>query len=216
MLLVLLGPPGAGKGTQAERISEDYKLTHISTGDILRTAVKKETVLGKKAKEMMEKGKLVSDDIVIEIVRERIKEPDCEKGVLLDGFPRSVLQAKSFESVLRDMGLRIDAAIHIYLDEEEVISRLTGRRVCRDCGASYHIKFNPPSVRNVCDQCGGELYQREDDTLETVRQRLNVYNEHTEPLIDYYDGKGILKNVDGNRDIDEVYKEIKEKIDLLF
>lgn len=213
MLLILLGPPGAGKGTQAERISEDYKLTHISTGDILRSAVKKETVLGKKAKEMMEKGELVSDDIVIGIVRERIKEPDCEKGVLLDGFPRNVSQAKSFEEVLREMELEIDAVIYINVDEEEVITRLTGRRVCRDCGASYHIKFNPPQVRNVCDQCGGELYQREDDTLETVKQRLSVYREQTAPLTEHYERKALLKTVDGNQDIDEVYREIKEKLD---
>ncbi len=210
MIVILLGPPGAGKGTQAERIIDHHKLTHVSTGDILRSSVKKGTELGNKAKEFMDKGELVSDDIIIGIVEERLKEPDCKSGALLDGFPRTVVQARSLDKVLEKMERSIKAVIYIDVDEEEIISRLTGRRICRECGASYHLKFNPPQVRNVCDQCGGGLYQREDDSFETVKQRISVYQEQTEPLINYYEKNNLLEKVDGNQDIDEVFKEIKK------
>lgn len=210
MLVILLGPPGAGKGTQAEQLVDKYKLTHVSTGDILRSSVKKGTTLGNKAKEFIEKGELVSDDIVLRIVEERIKEPDCEQGALLDGFPRTVLQARSFDKVLEKTSFTLDAVVCIDVDEEELISRLTGRRVCRECGASFHLKFNAPMVRNVCDQCGGELYQREDDGLETVRQRIGVYRDQTEPLINYYDNKDLLIKVDGNQEIEGVFKQISK------
>jgi len=210
LIVILLGPPGAGKGTQAERIIDHHKLTHVSTGDILRSSVKKGTELGNKAKEFMDKGELVSDDIIIGIVEERLKEPDCKSGALLDGFPRTVVQARSLDKVLEKMGRSIKAVIYINVDEEEIISRLTGRRICRECGASYHLNFNPPQVRNVCDQCGGGLYQREDDSFETVKQRINVYQEQTEPLINYYEKNNLLEKVEGNQDIDEVFKEIKK------
>lgn len=213
MIVILLGPPGAGKGTQAEMLIDRYKLTHVSTGDILRSSIKRGTELGNKAKEYMDRGELVSDDIIVGIVEERLQEPDCESGALLDGFPRTVVQARSLEKVLERLGRSIDAVIYIELDEEEVISRLTGRRICRECGASYHQKFNPPQVRNVCDQCGGELYQREDDSDQTVRQRISVYKEQTEPLIDYYEKNGKLRKVDGYQEIKDVFNQICQILD---
>lgn len=213
MLIILLGPPGAGKGTQAERIVGMYKLVYISTGDILRGAVKNGTVLGRQAKEYMEQGQLVPDNLVVSIVNERLREPDCESGALLDGFPRTVSQARSLHQVLMKMDRKVDRVIHIDVDEEELIARLTGRRVCRDCGATYHIKFNPPKVRNVCDQCGGELYQREDDSLATVTERLAVYKKQTEPLISYYQKRELLATVDGNQEIEQIFKQICTVID---
>ncbi len=213
MLVILLGAPGAGKGTQAEMIVERYKLTHISTGDILRASIKKETELGKQAKDYLDKGELVPDEVVVKIVEERLKEPDCQAGALLDGFPRTVEQAKSLEEVLEGMQRKIDYVIYIEVTEDELISRLTGRRICRDCGATYHLKFNPPQVRNVCDQCGGELYQREDDSMETVKQRIKVYREQTEPLIEYYRRKSLLHAVDGDQDINKVHQQLQEVLD---
>lgn len=213
MLIALLGPPGAGKGTQAEQIVSRYNLPHISTGNILRSAVKNGTELGKRAKGFMEKGELVSDEIVVGIIKERLKEPDCHEGSLLDGFPRTVQQARVLDEVLDDLGKQMDAVIYIDVSEEEIVARLTGRRACRDCGASYHQKFNPPQVRNVCDQCSGELYQREDDAFETVVQRIKVYQEQTMPLIKYYRKKEILKSVDGNKDILAVFEQIKVFLD---
>ena len=213
MIVILLGPPGAGKGTQSEMLIDRYKLTHISTGDILRSSVKKGTELGNKAKEYMDKGELVADEIIVGIVEERLQEPDCESGALLDGFPRTVVQARSLEKVLEGLGRSLSLVLYIDVDEEELISRLTGRRVCRECGASYHLKFNPPQVRNVCDQCGGELYQREDDSLDTVKQRVDIYKEQTEPLINYYKNNGQLQKVDGNQDINEVNEQICQIID---
>jgi adenylate kinase len=210
MLIILLGPPGAGKGTQAEKIVKDHELAYISTGAILRGAVKEETSLGRKAKQYMDQGQLVPDDLVVEIVKDRLMEPDCANGALLDGFPRTVMQATFLEKVLPDIGAEIDRVLLIEVDEHELIDRLTGRRVCGDCGANYHIKFKPPKVRNVCDQCGGDLYQRDDDSLETVKERLEVYKEQTEPLIKFYQKKNVLRPIDGNQDIEFVYKQIND------
>jgi len=213
MLVILLGAPGAGKGTQAEEIVDRYRLTHISTGDILRASIKKGTELGKKAKDYLDKGELVPDEVVVEIVKERLKEPDSQSGALLDGFPRTIEQARQLSGVLEELGRKIDGVIYIDVDEEELISRLSGRRICRECGSTYHLKFNAPKVRNVCDQCGGELYQREDDSVETVKQRINVFREQTEPLIDFYQDKGLLYPVDGNKDIEQVFSQVKEMLD---
>ncbi len=208
MRLVLMGPPGAGKGTQAEGLTKDYKITHISTGDMFRAAIKEGTDLGLKAKGYMDKGQLVPDEVVVGIVAEKLKE-ECEKGFLLDGFPRTLEQAKALEVKLVEMDSYLDAVINIDVPEKELIERLTGRRVCRECGASYHLKFNPSQVRNICDNCGGELYQRGDDSIETVKERLEVYSRQTQPLIDYYRGKGLLLNVDGTKEIPAVLKDIK-------
>ncbi len=208
MLIILLGPPGAGKGTQAEKIVNEYNIAHIATGDILRNAVKEETTLGRKARQYMDQGQLVPDELVVEIVKDRLLEPDCTNGALLDGFPRTVVQAAFLEQVLPDIKARIDRVLSVEVEEGELINRLTGRRICCDCGASYHVKFKPPKVRNVCDQCGGDLYQRSDDTLETVKERLAVYKKQTEPLISFYREKGVLSAIDGNQDIDSVYKQI--------
>lgn len=208
MLIILLGPPGAGKGTQAERLVKKYNLAYIATGDILRAAVKSGSPLGQEARIYMEKGQLVPDEVVVGIVSERLAAPDCRDGALLDGFPRTVAQAQALDQVLKEMGRQIDRVVYIAVDEEELITRLTGRRVCRECAATYHIKFNPPQVRNVCDQCGGELYQREDDSLSTVQERLVVYREQTTPLIDYYGREELVTEIDGNRDIKQIFAEI--------
>lgn len=208
MLIILLGPPGAGKGTQAEKIVQEHQLAYVSTGDILRNAVREQTNLGRKAKQYMDQGQLVPDELVVEIVKDRLTDPDCAEGALLDGFPRTVTQADFLEKALPEIGTKIDRVISIEVKEEELIERLTGRRVCSECGANFHLKFKPPKVRNVCDQCGGDLYQRDDDTFETVKERLDVYKKQTEPLIAYYEKKGILSPIDGNQDIDAVFKQI--------
>ena len=213
MMIILLGAPGAGKGTQAEEIVDRYRLIHVSTGDILRASIKKGTPLGEKAKDYLDRGELVPDEVVVNIVQERLKEPDSQTGALLDGFPRTVEQALQLKQVLQDMKRDIAAAIYIDVNEEELISRLTGRRICRECGATYHLKFHPPQVRNVCDQCGGELYQRVDDSMETVQQRLKVFREQTEPLIDFYNKEGVLFTVDGNAEVEQVFGRIKEVLD---
>ncbi len=210
MLIILLGPPGAGKGTQAERIVKERPLAYIATGDILRNAVKAETALGRKAKQYMDQGQLVPDELVVEIVKERLTDPDCAKGALLDGFPRTVNQAVFLEQVLPSVGFGIDRVLSIEVAEKELIERLTGRRVCSDCGASYHLKFKPPQVRNVCDQCGGDLFQRDDDSLETVEERLQVYKNQTEPLVNFYLDKNLLDRIDGNLDIDQVFEQIDD------
>lgn len=209
MNLILLGAPGAGKGTQAKRIVEKYGIPQISTGDMLREAVAKGTELGKKAKEYMDQGKLVPDDIVIGIVRERLQQPDCKKGFILDGFPRTLAQAEALEGMLRELGRKIDAVINVAVPEEEVVKRIVNRRTCRKCGAVYHLIYAPPKVNGKCDKCGGELYQRDDDKEETVRERFRVYRKNTEPLIEFYRKKGILYDVDGTKDIDGVWKEIE-------
>lgn len=208
MLIILLGPPGAGKGTQAERIVIKYQLAYISTGDILRGAVREQTNLGRKAKQYMDQGQLVPDELVVAIVKDRLADPDCAEGALLDGFPRTVVQADFLEKALPEIGIKIDKVLSIEVAEEELIERLTGRRVCSECGANFHLKFKPPKVRNVCDLCGGDLYQRDDDTLETVKERLEVYKKQTEPLIAFYEEKGILSPIDGNQDIEAVNDQI--------
>lgn len=208
MLIILLGPPGAGKGTQAERIVKEHLLAYVSTGDILRSAVKAQSALGRKAKQYMDEGKLVPDELVVEIVKDRLLDPDCAEGALLDGFPRTVVQAEFLEKALPDIGISIDRVLSIEVEEDELIERLTGRRVCSECSSNFHLKFKPPKVRNVCDKCGGDLYQRDDDTLETVKERLDVYKQLTEPLISYYDQKKLLSTVDGSKGIDDVYEQI--------
>lgn len=208
MLIILLGPPGAGKGTQAERIVRDHRLAYIATGDILRNAVKLETTLGRKARQYMDQGQLVPDELVAEIVKERLSDPDCLQGALLDGFPRTVSQATFLEELLPAGKSAISKVLSIEVDEKELVERLTGRRVCSDCGASYHLKYKPPRVRNVCDQCGGDLFQRDDDSLNTVLERLQVYRNQTAPLIRYYAEKGLLERIDGNLSIEQVYKQI--------
>ena len=208
MHLLILGPPGAGKGTQAEKLVKKYKLVHVSTGDILREAVKEETTMGLQAKEYMDKGFLVPDEVVIGIIRERMQHPDCQEGALFDGFPRNLDQAEALDNIFSELKLTMQAAIDIEVAEEELVRRLTGRRVCRQCGATFHLKNNPSKVRNICDHCGGELYQRDDDTIDTVQERLEVYKKNTAPLIDYYKQKGIYYGIDGSKSIDEVFSDI--------
>ncbi|TYS13914.1 adenylate kinase [Rossellomorea vietnamensis] len=212
MNIVLMGLPGAGKGTQAEMIVEKYGIPHISTGDMFRAAMKEETELGLKAKSFMDKGELVPDEVTIGIVRERLSREDCHKGFLLDGFPRTVAQADALETILTDLDKKIDYVINIQVDKEVLMERLTGRRICKKCGATYHLVFNPPSEEGVCDRCGGDLYQRADDNEETVQNRLDVNIKQTQPLLDFYQDKGYLVNIDGQRDIKEVFSDIDELI----
>ncbi|WP_027309144.1 adenylate kinase [Caloramator sp. ALD01] len=208
MKIVLLGPPGAGKGTQAKLIVQKYNIPHISTGDIFRKNIKEMTPLGIKAKEYIDKGQLVPDELTVEIVKDRIKEDDCKNGFLLDGFPRTVAQADALNDVLADLGTKLDYVINIKVDENNLIERLSGRRVCPKCGASFHVVFNPPKVEGVCDYCGAEVIQRADDSEETVKNRLSVYNKQTQPLIDYYTKNGLIKNINGEQDINDVFEEI--------
>ena len=212
MNLILLGPPGAGKGTQAVKIVEKYNIPHISTGDIFRENIKKGTELGKKAQEYMNKGELVPDDLVVEIACSRLLEDDCKEGFLLDGFPRTVYQAEKLDEFLKAHGLELDVVIDIEVGKDELITRLTGRRVCKACGASYHVVNIPPKTEGICDSCGGELFQRADDTVETVNNRIEVYNEQTMPLVDYYKNAGKLAVVDGALSLDTVFAEIVKAI----
>ncbi|HWP45925.1 MAG TPA: adenylate kinase [Candidatus Limnocylindrales bacterium] len=213
MNLIFMGPPGAGKGTQAKLFSKTYNIPQISTGDILRQAVKEGTPLGKKAQIYLEKGELVPDEIMIGIIKDRLQEVDCQKGWLMDGFPRTIWQAVALDEILRQRGLYLDAVINIYLQEEELIKRVSGRRVCRNCGETFHVIFNPPLQEGVCDKCGGPLYQREDDKEETVRKRLEVYRARTKPLIEYYWEKSALISIDGGaRTIEDVFKSIQDAI----
>lgn len=209
MNIVLLGAPGAGKGTQAEKLVSEEGLCHISTGDILRAAVKNQTELGLKAKSYMDAGDLVPDDLIIDLMRERIQEPDTEKGVILDGFPRTTTQAVALDSMLNDLGRPLDAALLIDVDPEVIVGRLTSRRVCRECGAIGTAKDG-----DTCSKCGGEMYQRDDDNEATVRNRLEVYEKSTSPLIDYYRGCDLLVTVDGDRDPDVVFEEVKADLGL--
>jgi adenylate kinase len=213
MDLILLGPPGSGKGTQAQKIVERYQIPQISTGDILRAAVKEQTPLGKEAKAYMDQGKLVPDEVVVGIVRERLKAPDCKKGFILDGFPRTVPQAEALEATLRAMNRRIDHVVSIEVNNEELLKRLTGRRTCRGCGAMYHLVFDPPTKEGLCDRCGGELYQRADDKEETIRERLNVYEAQTAPLIAYYRDKGNLRTIDGVGAMEQIFQTIVKVIE---
>ena len=208
MNIVFLGPPGAGKGTQAKKIAEKYGIPQISTGDMFREHLAKGTELGKKAKEYMDKGALVPDEIVLGMVEERLKQPDCEKGFILDGFPRTVPQAEALDKLLEKLGKKIDYAILIDVPDEELVKRLTGRRTCKKCGMMYHVMFKPPKEEGKCDVCGGELYQRADDNEETVRNRLKVYHEQTEPIIAYYEKKGVLHRIDGMGSIEEIFNRI--------
>lgn len=208
MRLILLGPPGAGKGTQAVSIVKKYNIPHISTGDILRKNIKEGTDLGNKAKGYMDKGLLVPDDLVVALVKDRLTEKDCIQGFLLDGFPRTVIQADSLDTELKSLNYELDKVINIDVSKEELVNRAVGRRVCKDCGATFHIEFNKPKVEGKCDVCGGELNQRKDDTEETVSKRIEVYLDQTKPLINYYEEKEILINIDGKQDIDKVFNDI--------
>ncbi|MET3699914.1 adenylate kinase [Bacillus oleivorans] len=212
MNLVLMGLPGAGKGTQAEKIVAKYDIPHISTGDMFRAAIKEETDLGLKAKSFMDKGELVPDEVTIGIVKERLSKDDCKKGFLLDGFPRTVPQAEALEQLLNDLEKGLDYVIHIEVDKSVLMERLTGRRICKDCGATYHLVFNPPAKEGVCDRCGGELYQRADDNAETVQNRLEVNMKQMQPLLDFYQEKGYLRNINGQQDIQVVFQEIEKLV----
>lgn len=208
MNLILLGPPGAGKGTQAVKIVEKYHIPHISTGDIFRENIKKGTELGKKAQEYMNRGELVPDDLVIEIACNRLLAEDCAEGFLLDGFPRTVYQAEKLDEFLAGRGKKVEHVLDIAVEKEELIARLIGRRVCKSCGASYHIVNMPPKKEGVCDACGGELYQRADDTKETVENRIEVYEAQTMPLIDYYEKAGVIAHIDGSTGLENVFADI--------
>ncbi len=205
---VLLGPPGAGKGTQAVKIVEKYNIPHISTGDIFRENIKNGTELGKKAQEYMNKGELVPDDLVIDLATDRLLADDCKNGFLLDGFPRTVYQAEKLDEFLKAHGQKLDTVIDIEVEKEELIARLTGRRVCKACGASFHVVNIPPKKEGICDICGAELYQRADDTAETVENRIEVYNQQTMPLVDYYSKAGNIVTIDGALPLDTVFAEI--------
>lgn len=208
MKLILLGPPGAGKGTQAKMLVERYAVPQISTGDILRAAVKDGSPMGVKAQSFMDAGALVPDEVVVGIVEERLQKPDCVNGFILDGFPRTLPQADALASTLSDMGKDIDAVISLEVDIEALVARLAGRRTCEGCGAGYHLVYEPPTQENICDKCGSPLIQREDDKEATIRNRMAVYNEQTSPLVNYYRTAGLLKTVDGMLAIDEVWTEI--------
>jgi len=210
MNLVLMGLPGAGKGTQAEKIVAKYAIPHISTGDMFRAAIKEGTELGLKAKSYMDRGDLVPDEVTIGIVRERLGKDDCQKGFLLDGFPRTVAQAEALEQILAEINRSIHYVINIEVDKDILMERLTGRRICKDCGATYHLVFNPPVELGVCDKCGGELYQRADDNEETVANRLEVNLKQTRPLLDFYQEKGYLRNINGQQEIEKVFDDISK------
>ncbi|MDD3579789.1 MAG: adenylate kinase [Desulfobacca sp.] len=212
MNLILLGGPGAGKGTQAKMMIEKYQIPQISTGDILRAAVKEGTELGKQAKACMDAGKLVPDEVVIGIIEDRLKQADCQKGFILDGFPRTVPQAEALDKTLQKMGSKIDHVLSIDVDEEELVKRLTGRRTCKQCGQMYHVMFNPPKKEGVCDKCGGELYQRDDDNEATVRSRLATYNQQTKPLIDYYSKQGLVRQIKGVGSISDIFQKIVDTL----
>ena len=209
---VLLGPPGPGKGTQAVRLVEKYEIPHISTGDIFRKNIKEGTELGKKAQEYMNAGALVPDELVVDLVKDRLQQDDCKNGFLLDGFPRTIFQAEKLDEFLSESNLKMDIVINLKVEKEALIKRLTGRRVCKDCGASYHIVNIPPKKEGVCDICGGELIQRKDDNIETVENRINVYEEQTAPLIGYYKEAGSLVDFDGEASLDEVFDAIVQAI----
>jgi len=207
MRLILLGAPGAGKGTQAVILAEEFKVPHISTGDIFRNNIKNGTELGKKAKEYMDKGLLVPDEITIEIVKDRLKQDDCKDGFILDGFPRTIPQAEYLDKVLNELNAPLDKVLNISVSDEIIVDRMSGRRTCTSCGASYHVINNPPKKEGVCDNCGADIIQRADDKEETVKQRLKTYHEQTEPLIDYYKKQGKLVTVNGENKIDDTKKE---------
>jgi len=210
MKIIMLGAPGAGKGTQAKKIAEVCKIPHISTGDIFRANIKNGTGLGQKAKEYMDQGLLVPDELVCDLVVDRIQQPDCKKGYILDGFPRTIPQAEALTNALNAIDEKMEYAINIEIPDENIIRRMSGRRACVGCGATYHLVYNPPKIENICDVCGEKLILREDDKPETVKKRLDVYHNQTQPLIDYYEKQNILKDVDGTKSMDEVFKDILE------
>ncbi|QLK86602.1 adenylate kinase [Staphylococcus sp. 17KM0847] len=215
MNIILMGLPGAGKGTQASEIVKKYPIPHISTGDMFRKAIKDETELGKEAKSYMDRGELVPDEVTVGIVKERISEDDAKKGFLLDGFPRTIEQAEALNSILDELGREIDAVVNIEVPEEELMNRLTGRRICETCGTTYHLVFNPPKVEGICDLDGGKLYQREDDNPETVANRLNVNVKQSKPILDFYSQQGVLKNIDGSKNIDAVSEDVIQILESL-
>ena len=208
MKIIMLGAPGAGKGTQAQMIADKFNIPHISTGDIFRANIKNGTELGKKAKEFMDKGQLVPDELTVQLLLDRVAKDDCKNGYVLDGFPRTIPQADVLDSELTKLGDKVDFAINVDVPDENIVRRMSGRRACLKCGATYHIEHIPPKKEGICDKCGSELVQREDDKPETVQNRLSVYHEQTQPLIDYYDKKNILKTVDGTKDMQEVFSNI--------
>jgi adenylate kinase len=212
MFILLMGPPGAGKGTQAAKLVDSFHIPHISTGDMFRAAVKEGTELGKKAKEYMDAGQLVPDEVTIGIVKERLMKPDCQKGFILDGFPRTVAQAEALDRSLADMDIKLDRVINISVSNESLIERATGRRVCKVCGHTYHAKFNPPTCEHICDKCQGEVWQRDDDREETVKKRLDVYQSQTKPLIEYYAERGLYTEINGEQHIDKVFQDIVQSL----
>lgn len=210
MDFILLGPPGAGKGTQAKLMIDKWQIPQVSTGDILRAAVREGTPLGVEAKGFMDRGELVPDRVVIGIIAERLKEDDAAEGFILDGFPRTIPQAEALQGILQDLGRNIDHVISIDVDDEELVTRLTGRRMCKGCGESFHVVFNPSAQEGICDRCKGELYQRDDDKEETIRQRLRVYGEQTRPLIAYYEKQGKVRRINGTGSIEEIFSRIAD------
>lgn len=213
MKVILLGPPGAGKGTQAANIVDAYKIPHISTGDIFRKNIKEGTELGKKAQGYINEGKLVPDELTCDLVASRLSEADCENGFLLDGFPRNIFQAEYLDKFLADNSKKLDKVINIEVDLDKLVERACGRRICKSCGATYHISFNPSKVEGICDNCGSELTQRPDDNEETVSQRIQVYLSETKPLVDYYTEKGVIANINGDKEIDKVFEDIRARLD---
>lgn len=210
MKIIMLGAPGAGKGTQAKKIAAKYGIPHISTGDIFRANIKNGTELGKKAKTYMDQGLLVPDELVVDLVVDRVNQDDCENGYVLDGFPRTIPQAEALTEALEKMGQKVDFAIDVNVPDENIVKRMGGRRACVTCGATYHMVYAPTKKEGICDTCGGELILRDDDKPETVQKRLNVYHDQTQPLIDYYTNQGILRTVDGTVDIDDVFRAITD------
>ena len=213
MKIIMVGAPGAGKGTQAKRIAEKYGIPHVSTGDIFRANLKEGTELGLKAKVFMDKGALVPDEITIGMLMDRIHQPDCRDGYVLDGFPRNIPQAEALTKALSEANESMDAVVDVDVPDENIMDRMSGRRTCRKCGEGYHTKYNPPKVDGICDVCGGELYIRDDDKPETVKKRLTVYHDQTQPLIDYYTKQGILKSVNGTQMMEKVFADIVKILD---
>ncbi len=212
MNIILLGPPGAGKGTQAKKIAENYRIPHISTGDILRENISNNTSLGIKAKSYMSRGELVPDELLITIIKDRLSRQDCANGFLLDGYPRTIPQADALQMILTESNKKIDAVLNIEVDDEELIKRLSGRRMCK-CGASYHVIFNPPEKTGICNLCKGKLYQRDDDKEDAIKNRLIVYKKQTQPLIEYYDVKGLIRTIDGGKEIPQIFEDIKKVLE---
>ena len=214
MKLIIMGPPGAGKGTQAALIKEEYKIPHISTGDMFREAIKNETPLGKEAKSYIDRGALVPDSVTIGLVKERLSQPDCQEGFLLDGFPRTIPQAEALNEILKDLNIKLDAVVNIEVDNSVLIDRIVGRRVCPNCKAGYHVTNLKPKVEGICDLCGTELVQRKDDTEETVKNRLDVYAKQTEPLLEFYGKYDLVKTTNGIGDIDVIFNNIKLSLEV--